>query len=180
MWPVPLPYLLWQHKTVMFSYLISAQSLFALPQEITSQEKNKQKWFHAAAVVFLHSIVCLSRSKQSRNNYWEQWGSDYEEFHTKPTLCPSDSLEKLWVIHPVQEERNKYIRYSQWCTPPRSHPLSPHMCEIKAITTLHLSENAISLDKTFLLQKYQWGHIFLLWWPASCMGNSHKMHLHEL
>lgn len=30
-------------------------------------------------------------------------------------------------------------------------PLCPHMCEIKAIMTLHLTENAISLAKTFHL-----------------------------
>lgn len=52
------------------------------------------------------------------------------------------------------------------------------MCEIKAITTSHLTENAISLDKTFRLQKYQRGHILPLWWPTSHKGNSNKMQLH--
>lgn len=77
-------------------------------------------------------------------------------------------------------QRNKYISYSQKCKPPCSNPLCPHMCEIKAITASHLTENAISLDKTFRLQKYPGRHIFPLWWPASHGGNSNKTQLHAL
>lgn len=63
---------------------------------------------------------------------------------------------------------------------PHAHIHCVHTCEIKAITASHLTENAISLDKTFRLQKYPERHIFPLWWPASHGANSNKMQLHAL
>lgn len=51
----------------------------------------------------------------------------------------------------------KQIHFILSAAPPRPSswlPLCPHMCEIKAIMTLHLTENAISLAKTFHLLKY--------------------------
>lgn len=53
------------------------------------------------------------------------------------------------AVSSAQQGENKYILYSQ---PPL--PLCPHMCEIKAIMTLHLTENAISLAKMSHLLKY--------------------------
>lgn len=54
------------------------------------------------------------------------------------------------AVSSPQQEGNKHISYSQR---PRL-PSDPHMCEIKAIMALHLTENAISLAKTFHLLKY--------------------------
>lgn len=57
------------------------------------------------------------------------------------------------AVSSAQQEGNRYISYSQNHPPHPSPrlPLCPHMCEIKAIMTLHLTENAISLAKTFHL-----------------------------
>lgn len=61
---------------------------------------------------------------------------------------------KLWKAA-LCSKNKKQIRliFAGSNQPPHSHPLCPHMCEIKAIAALHLTGNAIPLDKTFCLQE---------------------------
>lgn len=143
------------------------------------------KAFPHTIKAFCRSSGCISRVlSQNSDDEWEQWDLVCWEYPMRLTLwaCWLGAMSDLQLLRlcSTPEERNKYIWHSQRCTPPFLHPLCPHMCEIKAITALHLTENAIFLDKTFHLQQYQWRHIFLLWWPESHEGNSNKTQLHVL
>lgn len=71
---------------------------------------------------------------------------------------------------PYSKRGKRDISYFKGCITQCSHWLCLHMCEIKAITTFHLTEDAISLDKTFRSANVSARTHFPVWCPASNRG----------
>lgn len=73
----------------------------------------------------------------------------------------SVAMADQWLLRLSRKETNtlhSLIPPPTLPTPAPRLPLCPHMCEIKAIMTLHLTEDAISPAKRFHLVKYERGH----------------------